>query len=84
MLLFASVISDFFSELTLTGNSYVTFLTNLLHSIFGLFYVEATTVGDVVTPGHFTVFGDFALVGVVAGLVFFLLRFVIRFIKMKA
>ena len=84
MILLGSVISDLFSELTTAGTSYVTFLSNLLQSVLGLFYVEATTVGDVVTPGHFTVFGSLVLVGLVAGLVFFLLRFVIRFIKMKA
>lgn len=71
------MITDIFTTIQSIGTQFVTWLGSLIQSIAALIYVPA--VGE--TPGSFTFLGTLMLIGLVAGMVWLVFRFVRSFVK---
>lgn len=73
------MITDIWGALTTVAEGFITFLTGLFTSVFSIFY----TAGVGAEPGEFTIMGYFLLIGVVSGLVWYLINFIRGLIKLK-
>lgn len=73
------IITDLWDTLSDVAEGFISFLTKMFTAVFGLFY----TAGEGAEAGSFTIMGYFLLIGVVTGLVWFLIGFVRNLIKLR-
>lgn len=74
------MVSAIFTQLTSGAQSFITFLTSLFQNVIGIFY----TAGSGETPGALTDMGILMLTAVAVGFVYFAIRVITRFIKLRA
>ena len=78
-MLHLSMITDIWGALQEVATGFIDFLTDLFTSVFTIFYTPG--VGE--ASGEFTIMGYFLLIGVVTGLVWFVIGFIRNLIKLR-
>lgn len=73
------MINELFTQLGNGGSQFVTFLKSLIENVFQLVWTPAESGAG----GKFTDVGILVIVAMVAGIVFSVIRYVVRLIKLR-
>lgn len=73
------MVTEIFTQMGNSGSAFITFLKNLLESVMSIFW----TAGSGDTAGSFTEVGVLLLVGMSVGIVYGVIRYITRLVKLR-